>query len=94
MPLARRSHDSDDMSNPQTTPQDSPPNGTTRRVREEQREPRLPFERDESSDSQNMPIPPNGNVIEQGRRDVERGLVDTDAGRRADAVERGEGSGG
>jgi hypothetical protein len=39
--------------------------------------PRMPHERDESSDSQAAAPQP---IIEQARRDVERGLVDTDRG--------------
>ncbi len=45
--------------------------------------PRLPHERDESSDSQQGGVRP---VIEQARRDVERGVVDTDKGVPADAA--------
>ena len=43
--------------------------------------PRLPHERDESSDSQQNGV---RSVIEQARRDVERGIVDTDRGAPAD----------
>jgi len=39
--------------------------------------PRLPHERDESSDSQTSAPQP---IIEQARQDVRRGLVDTDRG--------------
>ena len=45
--------------------------------------PRLPHERDESSDSQQGGVRP---VIEQARRDLERGVVDTDRGGPADAA--------
>ena len=48
--------------------------------------PRLPHERDQSSDSQQTR---DGKPTERGRRahdDVERGLVDTDQGLRADKV--------
>lgn len=39
--------------------------------------PRLPHERDESSDSQQGGVRP---LIDQARRDVEGGIVDTDRG--------------
>jgi hypothetical protein len=45
--------------------------------------PRLPHERDESSDSQTSAPRP---VIEQARQDVRRGLVDTDRGPVLDEV--------
>jgi hypothetical protein len=40
-------------------------------------EPRLPHERDESSDSQDQGV---RDVIRQGARDIEQGRVDTDRG--------------
>lgn len=54
--------------------------------------PRLPHERDESSDSQPSATQP---IIEQARQDVQRGLVDTDRGPVLDKVyERVTGRGG
>ena len=47
--------------------------------------PRLPHERDESSDSQNGP---RYGVIEQAKEDLDRGLVDTDRGEPMDQVYR------
>lgn len=54
-----------------------------RRVDGHRAEPRLPHERDESADNQAGPVSP---VIEQARRDVERGLKDTDRGPVMDEV--------
>ena len=47
------------------------------------RSPRLPQERDESTDSQTGDRQP---IIEQARKDVARGLVDTDRGPVMDEV--------
>jgi hypothetical protein len=48
--------------------------------RANQREPRLPHERDQSSDPQ-APVNEDAREVgEQAARDVERGLVDTDRG--------------
>ena len=46
----------------------------------QQRSPRMPHERDESADSQQASEPSARSVGEQARKDVERGLVDTDKG--------------
>lgn len=51
---------------------------TTPQVDGDQRSPRLPHERDESSDSQ--PGGDSDGVIKQAHDDLERGLVDTDRG--------------
>ncbi len=59
--------------------------GRTRPSQGEGAVPRLPHERDESSDSQQGGVRP---VIEQARRDLERGVVDTDRGGPADAAYR------
>lgn len=66
------------------------PTGTTRRTRntqvEPQRvEPRLPHERDESSDSQRDTAADNASIGRQAHDDLKRGLVDTD---RAPVVDR------
>jgi hypothetical protein len=48
--------------------------------RRNRREPRLPHERDESSDPQ-APVEPGTRALgRQAARDIERGLVDTDLG--------------
>jgi len=52
----------------------------------QQRAPRTPNERDESSDSQAGDEPSAARVGRQGREDVERGLVDTDKGPVLDQV--------
>jgi hypothetical protein len=50
-------------------------------ARGRQREPRLPHERDESSDNPATPINPDALALgRQAARDLERGLVDTDRG--------------
>ncbi len=59
--------------------QGKPPNVTTP-ARANRREPRLPHERDQSSDPQAPVIEETRKVGEQAARDVERGLVDTDRG--------------
>jgi hypothetical protein len=48
--------------------------------------PRLPHERDQSSDSQEMQDGRPPEVGRQAHEDVERGLVDTDQGLEADRV--------
>ena len=53
--------------------------GDTTSVRENEREPRLPHEHDESSDSQRK-NPDHERIGRQAHADVERGLVDTDRG--------------
>jgi len=49
-------------------------------ARHNQREPRLPHEHDQSSDSQRAATEQATEVGRQGARDVARGLVDTDRG--------------
>ena len=51
--------------------------------------PRLPHERDQSSDSQQTRDGHPPKVGRQAHEDVERGLVDTDRGLEADSVEGG-----
>lgn len=65
-------------------PKTPPPNsGKTRSATDGQAAPRLPHERDESSDSgRSAPRP----VIRQAQRDVDDGKVDTDRGPPADAA--------
>lgn len=48
--------------------------------------PRLPHERDQSSESQDTPDGEPTRVGKQGAKDVERGLVDTDRGPVTDRV--------
>ena len=52
----------------------------THAARDGQREPRLPHERDESSDSQAVENDDARKVMRQAASDVDRGLVDTDRG--------------
>ncbi len=61
-------------------PQQRPAPDTTTPSRARQREPRLPHERDQSSEPQAPVIEETRKVGEQAARDVERGLVDTDRG--------------
>jgi hypothetical protein len=61
-------------------PQQRPAPDKTTPSRANQREPRLPHERDQSSEPQAPVIEETRNVGEQAARDVERGLVDTDRG--------------
>ncbi|MGJ7543214.1 hypothetical protein [Variovorax sp. LT1R16] len=70
------------------TPQkpDQPDDGKTRATQGGESSPRLPHERDESSDSQRNT---DGTATEVGKRahdDVERGAVDTDRGPVTDRV--------
>ena len=64
------------MKDPQrrTTPAATTPSRGNRR------EPRLPHERDQSSEPQAPVIEETRKVGEQAARDIERGLVDTDRG--------------
>lgn len=64
-----------------TSPPRTPPAGT-RTVRDGQAQPRLPHERDESSDSQNDDAAnePGREVGEQALADLKAGRVDTDRG--------------
>jgi hypothetical protein len=48
--------------------------------------PRLPHERDESSDSQERPPGQPSDMGRKGHDDIERGVVDTDRGPEADRV--------
>lgn len=60
-------------------PPNTPPETTTP-SRGNQREPKLPHERDQSSEPQ-APVNEDARKVgEQAARDVERGLVDTDRG--------------
>jgi hypothetical protein len=51
--------------------------GKTVQRRSEEAEPRLPHEHDQSSDDQGAPADALG---QQAKRDIDRGLVDTDRG--------------
>ncbi len=67
-------------------PQKDAGGGKTKVAQDGESSPRLQHERDQSSDSQQTR---DGKPTERGRRahdDVERGLVDTDEGLRADKV--------
>ncbi len=67
-------------------PQKDAGGGKTKVAQDGESSPRLPHERDQSSDSQQTR---DGKPTERGRRahdDVDRGLVDTDEGLRADKV--------
>lgn len=57
-----------------------PPPDTTTVSRANRREPRLPHERDQSSEPQATVTDEARKVGQQAARDVERGLVDTDRG--------------
>jgi len=59
--------------------------GKTSQVRQEQHEPRLPHEHDQSSDSQGGQV---REKIRQAHHDLERGLEDTDKGPEMDRVYR------
>jgi hypothetical protein len=61
-------------------PQRRPAPDVTTPSRANRREPRLPHERDQSSEPQAPVIEETRQVGEQAARDVERGLVDTDRG--------------
>lgn len=61
-------------------PQRRPSKGLTLPTRANLREPRLPHERDESSDSQTEPPAEVREVGRQAAQDLQRGLVDTDRG--------------
>lgn len=52
------------------------------------RPPRLPHERDESADSQDLQQPDQQQKMQQAHDDVEQGLVDTDRGPVLDKVYR------
>jgi hypothetical protein len=64
------------------------PNGNTRPSRDQTSEPRLPHERDESSDSQQHGEPAGQAVGEQALDDLKSGKVDTDRGPVMDDVYR------
>ncbi len=64
------------MKNPQRR---TPPDVTTA-SRANRREPRLPHERDQSSEAEAPVIEDTRRIGEQAARDLERGLVDTDRG--------------
>ena len=64
-----------------TTNQDTPRGETIPQQGDtQQRVPRAPHERDESSDSQAGGEPSGERMANAGRKDVERGAVDTDKG--------------
>lgn len=61
-------------------PQQGPPPDVTTPSRGNRREPRLPHERDQSSEPQ-APVNEDARKVgEQAARDLDRGLVDTDRG--------------
>ena len=71
------------MNKPDNQPEDQPVSrGTTATEQGEtqQRTPRQPTAHDESADSQESAEPSQGRMGEMARKDVERGLVDTDKG--------------
>jgi hypothetical protein len=71
------------MNKSEARPEDQPVSrGTTATEQGEtqQRTPRQPNEHDESADSQESAEPSQGRMGEIARKDVERGLVDTDKG--------------
>ena len=61
-------------------PQRRPAPDATTPSRAQRREPRLPHERDQSSDAGAPVIEETRKIGQQAARDVERGLVDTDRG--------------
>ena len=75
------------MNTKQDSSQESGPSGAQRKSdttvkRDQDSEPQLPHERDESSQSDDKPRP----RIRQAHQDVSRGLVDTDRGPAMDSV--------
>lgn len=63
--------------------------GLTRATQSGQRQPRLPHERDESSDSQTAaPGEGSGQAGRQAYEDLQRGMVDTDRGPLLDRLYR------
>lgn len=68
------------------TPQKNADGGKTKVAQEGESSPRLPHERDQSSDSQQTPDGRPTEVGRQAHEDVERGLVDTDRGLEANRV--------
>jgi hypothetical protein len=67
-------------------PQSKEPQGTTRPAQgpTQQPQPRMQYERDQSSDSQAADEPSQQRMGEIARRDVERGVVDTSKGEALD----------
>ncbi len=65
--------------------------GMTETSSGQQARPRLPHERDESSDSQQEGVRP---IIEQARQDIEAGRVDTDRGTPMNEAYKKQQSGG
>lgn len=65
------------MTKPPHSPPDEHPKGQTHSTVDQEPQPRLPHEHDQSSDSQESPSQP---VIEQASKDLKKGLVDTDRG--------------
>lgn len=71
----------------QGTPEgDGPKSGKTSVEQQGEPAPRLPHERDQSSDSQQNQDGSASEVGKQALKDVERGVVDTDRGPEADRV--------
>ncbi len=72
---------------PRTMDPDAKPGnaGDTHAAIDGERVPRLPHERDESSDSA---VAPPRDIVRQAGEDIEKGLVDTDRGPVTDAVYR------
>lgn len=54
--------------------------GDTKPLQDRDPVPRMPHERDESSDSQSLDSQPSVDVTRQGYEDLKHGLVDTDRG--------------
>jgi hypothetical protein len=67
-------------------PQKGTDSGKTKVAQEGESSPRLPHERDQSSESQQTPDGRPTEVGRQAHEDVERGLVDTDRGLEANRV--------
>ena len=77
---------------PGTEPQEREPTrartGDTTMNQAHHRQPRLPHERDESADSQDLQQPDQHQKMQQAHDDIEQGLVDTDRGPVLDKVYR------
>lgn len=67
---------------------DTPDTGNTRVQQDGEHAPRLPHERDESSDSHRAPDGPPSEVGRQAHSDVKRGVVDTDRGPVLDKINK------
>ena len=62
--------------------------GETTATVTQHRVPRLPHERDESADSQDLQEPEQQEMMQRAKDDLDRGLVDTDRGPVLDEVYR------